>query len=99
MARTEAKSIIMVPDAFIHAYEDVFMKKRVMIVDVVAIVSIFFLLVAGILLKFEEYLFRLPFVTLFAFYLIGKYARDYELKLWEKRHPESSRQANEEGDA
>jgi predicted membrane protein len=75
------------------------MKKRVVAVDIVAIVGIFCLLLAAIFLKFEKYLFRLPFVTLFAFYLIGKYARDYELKLWEKRHNDPSGPSIDKRDA
>ena len=60
--------------------------KRVIWIDILAIVGIFVLLVASVLLNFEKYLFRLPFVTLFAFYAIGKYMRDLELKIWNKKH-------------
>jgi hypothetical protein len=62
------------------------MKKQVITVDIVAMIGIFALLMVGILFDLEKYLFSLPFVTLYAFYLIGKFARDYELKLWERKH-------------
>jgi hypothetical protein len=56
------------------------------VVDLVAILGIAALLLIAIQFEFEKYLFRLPFVTLYAFYLIGKLCRDYELKLWGRKH-------------
>lgn len=60
--------------------------KRVIWIDMLAIAGIFVLLVASVLFNFEKYLFRLPFVTLFAFYGIGKYMRDLEIRIWDKKH-------------
>ena len=65
------------------------MEKRVPRVDMFAILGIFVILVVAILLELDKYLFRIPFVTLFVFYAIGKYARDYEIKLWNKKHGSS----------
>jgi hypothetical protein len=63
------------------------MKKQVKWVDLVAMIAICCLLLAAYATKWDRYLFRLPFVTLLTFYFVGKSVRDYELRLWDKKHP------------
>ena len=56
------------------------MKIRQVIVDIIFMVALAVFLVVCILLDIQEYLFKLPYVTLLVFYFIGKWARNYELK-------------------
>jgi len=80
-------------------YKEGKLKKRVIIVDIVAILGIFVLLSASVLLDFQEYLFKLPFITLLVFYAIGKYARDYELKLWDRKNTKITPKLESKNDA
>ena len=62
--------------------------KQVMIVDVVAILMIAAVAMLAMIPSVERLMFRFLVVTLMVFYFLGKWARDFELKLWEKRHPD-----------
>ena len=65
------------------------MKKRIVIVDLLAIVGITAFLTAVVLLDIKQYFFNTASVILLSFYFVGKAARDWEQKLWDKKfgHP------------
>ena len=75
------------------------MKNHIVVVDIFVMLGIFSLLVAAEILHFKRYLFGFPFVTPLAFYVTGKSARDYEFKLWDKRHSANAKDPSKEGDA
>lgn len=50
------------------------------IVDIYFIVLLAVLLILSNLFGLDKFLFKFPYITLLAFYFIGKFARNYELK-------------------
>ena len=62
------------------------MKKRIVIVDLLAIAGIAAFLVAVVLLDVKQYFFNASSVILLSFYFFGKAARDWEQKLWDKKY-------------
>jgi len=55
-------------------------KKRISVVDIYFILLLAIFLVILLFLHMIDFLFKLPYVTLLAFYYVGKYARDLELR-------------------
>jgi hypothetical protein len=58
------------------------MKKnnRRSIVDLYFLVALAVILIISYFAGLDKFLFKLPYITLMAFYFIGKFARDYEIK-------------------
>ncbi len=67
--------------------EPVKQQRHVWFVDLTAILVVGALGYLAATTSFgDKFLWRMPVVTLWAFYFMGKYARNFELRLWEKRH-------------
>jgi hypothetical protein len=65
--------------------------KQVLVVDVVAVLVIGAVAMLATIPSVGRLAFGcFPVVTLLVFYFLGKSARDLELRLWEKRHPDPS---------
>lgn len=56
------------------------LKTKISVVDIYFIFLLMVFLIILVLLNVMDFLYKLPYVTFLAFYYIGKYARDYEIK-------------------
>ena len=62
------------------------MKKLDKAVSIYSILGIGLFLILAVVFDFDKYLFKFSFVTAYGFFVIGKYVRDYEIRLWNRRN-------------